>query len=399
MLELFNKVSQTNSTREKIELLKGFPRQEELKDVVRLALDPFITFGITDFPEAPDDSDIQKCCPYKVLDQLSKRALTGGIAKETLALALSDYHPDDHEIFRRIIRKDLRCGVGPNIALAVWPGLFPTFDIMRAVKYEKLGKGRYFIEPKIDGLRCVTSVIGKSVTLLSRNGLEFTSSDHLKPQILELVKSRGDCILDGELTSGNFNNSSSAVRRKSTQNDRTCYTIFDYLSMDEWKSPTQPYMLRRGKLESLFGGQDHSQLILPPSYEVFSHEDVLRFFNHFLDKGYEGGMVKRASGLYHKRKHKDWMKVKDVKEVDLTVESIVQGEGKYYGMLGALICKYKGKRVSIGTGISDEEREAWWKNPNLILRKVIEVHYHEETPDGSLRHPRLYRVRWDKDHP
>ena len=395
MLNLFNQISATNSPREKVELLKEYPYQAYLKDVLRLALDPFTMFGITDFPHTNQANNEE---PFDVLKRLSRRELTGDEARMTLAMSLSHYSEEEKEIFRRILRKDLRCGLGPKTVLSIWPQLFTTFDVMRAEKFDRLRRGDHFIEPKIDGLRCLAIVRGQLVLLLSRNGLEFTSAEHLKPQILELVRGQGDCVLDGELTSGNFNESSSAIRRGGAQGEYINYSIFDFLHMEEWKNPVERYSTRRYRLEQLNFGES-TNLLLVPSYRVNSEEEVLKMYGFFLDKGYEGGMVKRLDGLYRKRKHRDWMKLKEIKEVDLVVESLVQGEGKYHGMLGALICKFNGKRVSIGAGMSDEERELWWKNPNLILRKVIEVHYHQVTPDGSLRHPRLHAVRWDKDKP
>ena len=125
----------------------------------------------------------------------------------------------------------------------------------------------------------------------------------------------------------------------------------------------------------------------------------MRYYNLFLDKGHEGAMVKDPMGHYRFKKHKDWIKIKPVNDVDLTVESLVQGEGKYVGMLGAAIVKYRGKRVNVGTGFSDEEREQLWKDPSLIKGRIIEIQYHEETPDGSRRHPRFVRVREDKAQP
>jgi DNA ligase-1 len=90
------------------------------------------------------------------------------------------------------------------------------------------------------------------------------------------------------------------------------------------------------------------------------------------------------------------MKLKEQGSVDLVVESLIQGEGKYYGMLGAAVVKFKGRKVNVGSGWSDDERKLYWQDPTLLVRKVIEVHYHQITPDGSLRHPRFHTIRHDK---
>lgn len=392
MLKLFNEIAKEGSPIKKVEMLKAYPYQGELKTTLKLATDPFITFGVT----AVEGEPVMNQDVLTVLGRCMRRELTGNAAKLELGQACAD--AEEQELITRILRKDLRCGVGEKLILQAYPDLIRQFSVMRADKFESLNKRfNYVIEPKYDGLRCIAIVEDGSVTLLSRNGKEFTSADHLKPQLLKLAANIGYCVFDGELTAGSFNDSVSAVKKKDTQNPDIIFNAFDVLDMVEWKNPITPYYQRRNYLSGAFAkAGEQPNLLLVPSYKIESEAEAYRFYNRFLSQGYEGGIVKNNQGLYRFKRHKDWLKLKEVNEVDLRVESLVQGEGKYYGMLGALIVKYKGKRVSVGAGFSDTERELWWKNPNLIQGKVIEIRYHQETPDGSLRHPRLYRVRDDK---
>lgn len=399
MIDLFNQIAKYNSPSDKLALLREYPYQEELKSVLRLALDPFITFGISDFDPAPDN-EYSPLGHFEVLEKLASRELTGGAARRALGLSVRDLDEDYHELVRRIIRKDLRCGVGPALALQFCPNIIRTFEVMRAVPLSKTkpkaGKS-YLIEPKYDGLRAIAVIKGQSVTLLSRNGLEFTSVDHLKEPLLRMARGR-DLFFDGELVNGNFNNSSSAVRRKNQTNTETQYHIFDRLETNEWGVATREQAHRRMLLGRDFESNRDEGLQLVPSYRA-TPEEFMWYYNRFLDQGYEGAMVKDPMGLYRFRKHKDWIKIKPAEDLDLRVESLVQGEGKYFGMLGAAIVKYKGKRVSVGSGFSDEQRQQFWADPNSIKGKIIEVRFHEETPDGSLRHPRFIRVREDKTQP
>lgn len=399
MIDLFNQIAKYNSPGMKLELLREYPYQEELKSVLRLALDPFITFGVTDFDPAPEDA-YSSMGHFEVLEKLSTRELTGGEARRALGLSVRDLDEEYHELVRRIVRKDLRCGIGPALVETFCPGLIRSFEVMRAVPLNKVkpkqGKP-YIIEPKYDGLRAIAVIKGQSVTILSRNGLEFTSVDHLKEPLLKLAKGK-DLFYDGELINGNFNSSSSAVRRKNQTNSDTQFYLFDRLEADEWGSTTREQGHRSMLLARDFESYKGDELQLVPSYRA-TPEEFMRYYNLFLDKGHEGAMVKDPMGHYRFKKHKDWIKIKPVNDVDLTVESLVQGEGKYVGMLGAAIVKYRGKRVNVGTGFSDEEREQFWKDPSLIKGRIIEIQYHEETPDGSLRHPRFIRVREDKTQP
>lgn len=71
----------------------------------------------------------------------------------------------------------------------------------------------------------------------------------------------------------------------------------------------------------------------------------------------------------------------------------------FYGWAGAINVVYKGKVVSVSSGLTDEDRE-WLMSNDAIdcirqgkLTAVISAM--EETADGSLRHPVLIRLRTD----
>lgn len=69
-------------------------------------------------------------------------------------------------------------------------------------------------------------------------------------------------------------------------------------------------------------------------------------------------------------------------------------------MLGGLTVDYNGVPVRVGSGFSDQDRQVlwaiWMTDPEQLKRKMLEVSFHEVTPDGSLRHPRAKRFRPDK---
>lgn len=142
----------------------------------------------------------------------------------------------------------------------------------------------------------------------------------------------------------------------------------------------------------------------------------------------EGAMIKDPKGLYDKKKSYGWMKMKAEETEDLRIVGVFGGkpDTKYESCLGGVIVDRQGVSVRIGGGFSDEERVELWKlwerdaaalgiDPNVgfkgviltgaeisehvteLLARLIEVEFHEVTPDGSLRHPRYVRFRDDKD--
>ena len=97
--------------------------------------------------------------------------------------------------------------------------------------------------------------------------------------------------------------------------------------------------------------------------------------------------------------------------MDMKVIDIQEGNGKYAGLIGAIWCECEtedGKviTVSVGSGLSDEQRLQWAMKPSDILGKIVEIQYFSLSQDGknkgsnyySLRFPRLKTVRTDKSN-
>lgn len=431
--EIFDAIEQiaaTSSKTGKQALIEKHKDDERFVEVLVAALDPFVTYGLAKRPDVISagagqfDEDV-----WDVLEALSTRKLTGNAAKLCVGELLAQMSPKSGELLWRIISKDLRAGFSESTVNKVIPGTIPTFDCMLAHPFEvsRINKWPVVAEPKLDGVRVLAFVDlteGPSVRFFSRSGKEFTTFDHLKPALIELIDAfradlrengddydaeyfkyfieRLDCeefavVFDGEIVSGSFNKTVSEVRRKDLQATDAIFNVFDILPMslfskDDKVPSKHTYVERRKVLEELLPKGKSGPVHLLPRYLVSSEAEIHALYEAVRARGLEGLIIKTDSPYYRRRNHA-WMKIKAEETLDLLVTGWEPGTGKYVGMIGALIVDHKGVPVNVGSGLSDDLRQ---ENPDEIVGRLIEVEYHEITPDGSLRHPRFKRFRDDK---
>jgi hypothetical protein len=93
----------------------------------------------------------------------------------------------------------------------------------------------------------------------------------------------------------------------------------------------------------------------------------------------------------------DWVKWKPVKTIDLICTDFIDGNGKYIGQTGAIVCSTAcGHIVANVGGMTDEERLLISDDEEVYRGRVVEVAYQYVGTGGRLRHPRFIQWRDDK---
>jgi DNA ligase-1 len=424
-LAAIDKIAATSSKNDKEALVEKFAKDPLFRKILAYALDPFVTFGVAEksIPKVTEHGantfDERQGYVWDTLDLMASRALTGNAAQVRLFEILSGLDETSASVVRRILLKDLRAGFTKNTVNRVFPGMIPSFDCMLAHKFDakRVKTWPVAVEPKLDGVRVLAFVDGKSAAFYSRSGKEFTTFDHLKKPLIDtynvIFAGGSRIVLDGEVVSGSFNKTVSEVRRKDEQASDAKFYVFDLLPAalfnEDTKVPSAgTYELRRKSVEVFVDKAGHPICKLP-SVLATNEAAVMANYTKFREKGLEGAIVKPLDGLYHRKRNHAWMKLKAEESADIVVTGAFEGEGKYQGMLGGLLANFNGVEVSIGGGFSDEQRRTFWEawttemkeqflpgQAGEIVGRLIEVEYHEVTPDGSLRHPRFVRFRDDK---
>ena len=138
--KFFEGLANNSSRNFKIDQLNANSDNEILREVIRLALDPFTQFYIRKIPKYSRDPKYNTMNLGFALNQLyslSSREVTGNAAIEFLTNLLSSLDSDDAKVIERIIQKDLKCGVQSSTANSVWSGLIPEYPVMLCSQFDQ----------------------------------------------------------------------------------------------------------------------------------------------------------------------------------------------------------------------------------------------------------------------
>ena len=423
--EIIAKLEADNSRLAKEAVIQEAMEQglDEFFEGVRMCLDPLVTFGVKQVPEATQDGQGLAWPVFKELARkLINRSLTGHAARDAIILCKDTATVEQWNMFyRRILIKDLRCGVSEKtvnkIAKKFPQYAIPVFTCALAhdsANHEKKMTGKKQIEVKLDGVRVLAVCREGKVELFSRNGKQFHNFPHIIAELEAVLAEKPapyDCVLDGEVMSANFQDLMKQVHRKDgKQSDDAVLHLFDFIPLEEfskggWDKP-QTYRSNLVKYwvienESVL---KHVQYLDWEEVDLSTPEGETRFVElnkAAIDGGYEGVMIKDVDAPYECKRTHAWLKAKPFIEVTLEVKDVEEGTGRNVGKLGAFVCEGfddgRTIKVNVGSGFSDSDRDTFWTGRSSIVGNLVEVRADAITQnqDGtySLRFPRFKTFR------
>ena len=426
--DIIRKLEADNSRLAKEAVLLDIMEQgiDEFFQGVTLALDAMITFGVKAVPEATVDGQGLSWPVFKELaEKLHRRELTGHAARDAIELAMSIATVEQwNEWYRRILIKDLRCGVSEKtvnkVAKKFPQYAVPVFTCALAhdsLKHEKKMKGKKQIEIKLDGVRVLVVIHdthGKKIEMYSRNGRQFHNFDHIIEEIRAVVQEYPvpyPLVLDGEVMSANFQDLMKQVRRKeNVESTDAVLHLFDTVPLGcflngKWDKPQHfRSEITKHWVEQHQAVLKHVQALDWETVDLDTQEGEARFVElnkQAVDGGYEGVMIKDVDAPYECKRTHAWLKAKPFIEVTLEVIDVEEGTGRNTGRLGALVCRGEddGRMVEVncGSGFSDADRDDFWSSRNTLVGQLVEVRADAVTQnqDGtySLRFPRFKTFR------
>ena len=249
-----------------------------------------------------------------------------------------------------------------------------------------------FIQPKLDGVRCLIQYDSGVVTAYSRTGKVWKNIEHIALNLYGFFDKHPNIVLDGELYNHNFKDNFEEIismvrktkptpeaRIKSRDNVQFhCYDIVNkkmkFSTRDQWlfNNLQESYCVK------------HVDTILVNSENQASKEHLIN-----LNGGYEGSIVRLDTPYQCKRSH-NLRKFKDFSDAEANIVGYEEGKGKRTGTLGKFV-------------MQDDDGNIFGCPPGKVhnykdlARILIEIHkymgqratftYFERTKAGSYRHP------------
>ena len=420
-------VKAAKGTLQKQELVKGYYALygNQLVQFLRDCFSPFIKFNISKKTIENHLAFINKDLMYQfdnisdMIDYLIETDTSSNENKISLCSFIESYNDEDAEYtlddVKSIFLRNMRFGLdikGINKALGF--KAVPVFDVQLCKPLERLEPGDYLIEPKLDGVRCITianylpKVENFDVRFFTRNGTELLGYNELASSIASLLSDspiKESIMFDGEIYDTCFDGTMNNLFRKSN-NKTGVYNIFDIMYLREFSTMgcAASLVQRKENLKFVmsFKNPEFSSITSIPFHIVrFSDrkqfdEEVSEYHSENIANGFEGSIIKRADSVYTFKRDFSWQKLKPFDTIDLPIEEIIEGDGKFKDMAGSVVVTHKGKPVNVGSGFSDDLRKDMWDNPEDYIGTYIEIQYQEVTKDNSLRFPSFKRIRRDK---
>jgi DNA ligase-1 len=416
ILKTLSLLEDTSGSNDKVEILKQSADDQLFKRVLSLALSPYVQFYVRAVPTVTEHtSEISLEEALDRLAILSSREKTGHDALDHLTNLLTRLSPEDATVLTRVVKKDLRCKVGPALVNKAIPKLIPKYPCMLAREQsdKNLANIKYpaYSQIKSDGMRANIIYENGTIIVRGRSGKEIKLRSHLFNEFMKLGEEYGEpCVFDGELLvmddDGTF-----CCRKKGNgilnraivkeipdeQLSMVRVRVWDVIPLVSFKKGkcVIPYKERFETVLRLLEGHSVRNGALS---EVIPYKIVNSFTeaeDHYFSvvaTGEEGTIIKNICGHWEDKRSKNLVKLKAELECDLVIVGWKEGTGQFAGQIGSIICQSADGEieVDVGSGFTEEDRK---RDPSSLISSIVTIRYNERIQSKSDKKESLYLPR------
>jgi len=262
---------------------------------------------------------------------------------------------------------------------------------MLASDYNKFSKkidwNNCWVQPKLDGMRCLAFCNDGDVSLMSRDGKIIENMGHII-ESLKMIK--GYCVLDGELYihGRSFQENMKLIKKyRQGETELIQYHVYDLACAED------KFRIRNGELQVLTNGISNIEIV--DTYMVGCESDVMHYHNIFLSEGYEGSIIRHSNKGYEiDKRSQSLLKLKDFEDIDAEIIDITPNDSN--PLHGTPLLKYNSSTFKAGVKMSHEDRIDLLAKKHLYIGKLANIRFFEWTDDGNPRFPVMIGIHLDR---
>ena len=256
---------------------------------------------------------------------------------------------------------------------------------MLASKYNPKRSYPCFVQPKLDGLRCIMYLKDK-VVAQSRCGSFFESVEHITASLAPFFKSHPRIALDGELYTKEipFEVLAGIIKKKKiSPEDReklslVKYHVYDMIDLEK----ELPFNERCEFIQGLA----FPNVEIVETVKIESVDEFKRMFSVYIED-YEGIMLRNINGMYRQGfRSNDLQKYKEFQEEEYTIVGYQQGSGRDQGTVIWTCKNEEGREFHVRPKGTVEFRKEMYKKGDECIGKKLTVIFQELS---ELRIPRF----------
>ena len=257
---------------------------------------------------------------------------------------------------------------------------------------------KVYIQPKLDGVRCLIQYDKGKVTAYSRTGKVWKNIDHILNNLEPWFENNQLVVLDGELYNHDLRNDFEqiiSIVRRQTPDDLDMLNSAEIVQFHCYDiiHPDNDYFDVRNNF---------IKFCLPESYcvkhvETTQTDEKQAHFIHTqnLRRGYEGSIVRLNTPYQQKRSH-SLRKFKDFSDAEANIVGYEEGKGKRAGTLGKFLMQDDdGNQFGCppGKGHNYKDLALMLQNVHEYMGQRATFTFFERTKAGSYRHPLFKCIR------
>jgi len=240
-----------------------------------------------------------------------------------------------------------------------------------------------YVQPKLDGIRCIAMLQAGVCTLWTRTRKQITSLPHIVAELERQWAGREDINFDGELYNHSYKDKFeeivSLVRPTEPKagNEVVQYHIYDV---------AVGFYGFKQRMELRDRLKPNKTLVLVATI-LMDEEGVTEYFAKCRKAGYEGAMIRNAAPLYENKRSYNLQKIKEFDDAEFDVIGVEAGRGKMAECAIFRCVTKNGAEFSCKMEGELDKLKPYLKAPKTVIGKLLTVRYQGLTNGNVPRFP------------